>query len=168
MLSLVKRWVPAAALCGLALAVAAPGGYAAEQSGEAAKKPQVLKSGIVRFDDAESRPADWGEFHRYFGGETFGTKNVLTAVAVVEPGKAVHRAHRHAEEEYLAVLQGSGTWSLDGKEVPAQRGGILYVEPWVYHGLTNTGTEKLIFLVVRYTSKGIEPPPKPDDRPNEL
>jgi hypothetical protein len=89
-------------------------------------------------------------------------------VAVVQPGKSVHKAHRHAEEEYLALVEGSGTWSLDGKEFPAARGDVLYVEPWVYHGLTNTGDNPLIFLVVRYNGKGVPPPPQPDGRPNEL
>lgn len=106
-------------------------------------QPPLLKSGVVRFDDARVNQADWGEMRRYFTGETLGTKDVLTAVAIVQPGKAVHRAHRHAQEEYLILAEGSGTWSLDGKEFPAQRGDILYTEPWVYHGLTNTSSEPL-------------------------
>ena len=92
---------------------------------------------------------------------------MLTAVAIVKPGKAVHRAHRHAEEEYLILAEGSGTWSLDGKEFPAKRGDILYTEPWVYHGLTNTSSEQLIFVVVRFNSKGVTVPPRPDNRPDE-
>jgi mannose-6-phosphate isomerase-like protein (cupin superfamily) len=127
-----------------------------------------LKSQVLRWDDAKSHVADWGEMRRYFGGTTSATKDVLVAVAVVQPGKSVHKAHRHAEEEYLALIQGTGTWSLDGKEFPAQRGDILYVEPWVYHGLTNTGDKPLAFLVVRYNGKGVPPPAQPDDRPNEL
>ncbi len=129
--------------------------------------PKPLKSGIIRFDDAKAQEADWGEMRRYFTGETSGTKDVLTAVAIVKPGKAVHRAHRHAEEEYLILAEGSGTWSLDGKEFPAKRGDILYAEPWVYHGLTNTGKEQLIFVVVRFNGKGIKAPPRPDNRPDE-
>lgn len=129
--------------------------------------PKPLKSGIVRFDDAPAHQADWGEMRRYFTGETAGTKDVLTAVAIVKPGKAVHRAHRHAEEEYLILAEGSGTWSLDGKESPAKRGDILYTEPWVFHGLTNTSSEPLIFVVIRFNSKGIKVPPRPDDRPDE-
>lgn len=129
--------------------------------------PKPLKSGIVSFDDAKSHQADWGEMRRYFSGETSGTKDVLTAVAIVKPGKAVHRAHRHAQEEYLVLAEGSGTWSLDGKEFPAKRGDILYTEPWVYHGLTNTGTDQLIFVVVRFNSKGVKIPPRPDNRPDE-
>ena len=130
-------------------------------------KPQPIRSGVVSFDDAKANQADWGEMRRYFTGETLGTKNVLTAVAVVKPGKTVHRAHRHAEEEYLILAEGSGTWSLAGKESPAKRGDILYAEPWVYHGITNTGTEQLIFVVVRFNSKGVKVPPRPDNRPDE-
>jgi mannose-6-phosphate isomerase-like protein (cupin superfamily) len=104
----------------------------------------------------------------YFTGETSGTRDVLTAVAVVKPGKTVHRAHRHAEEEYLILTEGSGTWSVEGKEFPAQCGDFLYAEPWVYHGVTNTGTKPLVFVVVRFNSKGIKLPPRPDNRPDEL
>ena len=157
--------VSSLALAGAALAIAWP---ALHWTNAADDNPETLKSQVVRWDDAPSRLADWGEMRRYFGGQTFGTKDVLTAVAVVEPGKAVHHAHRHAAEEYLILVEGSGTWSLDGKEFPAEKGDMLYVEPWVYHGLTNTGGERLIFVVVRYNAKGVELPPQPDDRPNEL
>ena len=47
------------------------------------------------------------------------------------------------------------------------RGGHVYTEPWVYHGLTNTGTEQLIFVVVRCNSKGVTVPPCPANRPDE-
>jgi mannose-6-phosphate isomerase-like protein (cupin superfamily) len=140
---------------------------AASSAAAADPQPKPLKSGIVSFADAKANQADWGEMRRYFTGETSGTKDVLTAVAIVKPGKAVHRAHRHAQEEYLILVEGSGTWSLDGKESPAKRGDILYAEPWVYHGLTNAGTEPLIFVVVRFASKGVQVPPRPDNRPDE-
>jgi mannose-6-phosphate isomerase-like protein (cupin superfamily) len=132
------------------------------------QKPEIIASKIVGWDEARAHKADWGEMRFYFTGETSGTKNVLTAVAVVEPGKTVHKAHRHAEEEYLAIVEGTGTWSLDGKETPAKRGDVLYVAPWVYHGVTNAGDKPLIFLVVRYASKGVPAPPRPNNRPDEL
>lgn len=149
------------------VAVALAMGVAWERSAAAEPGPGELKSGIIRFEETKAHSGDWGTMYRYFTGKTFATKDVLVAVAVIEPGKAVHKAHRHAEEEYLAVVEGTGTWALDGKEIPAKRGDILYVEPWVYHGLTNTGERPLIFLVVKYNGKGTPPPPQPDDRPNE-
>lgn len=160
----IRRLVPwvSLAVAGLAAVVLV------RDATRAADPPAAdLKSQVVTWADARANVADWGEMRRYFTGTTHATQNVLVAVAVVQPGKAVHKAHRHAEEEYLVIVEGSGTWSLDGKEFPAKRGDILYVEPWVYHGTTNTGTEPLIFVVVRYNGKGVKAPPKPDNRPNE-
>jgi mannose-6-phosphate isomerase-like protein (cupin superfamily) len=50
--------------------------------------------------------------------------------------------------------------SLDGKEFPAKRGDILYTEPWVHHGLTNTSSEPLSFVVVRFNGKGVAVTPR--------
>jgi len=129
---------------------------------------QPSKSQVVRQDETKVTRGEWGHMLHYFAGESQGTRDVLVAVATVEPGKAVHRAHRHSMEEYLMLLEGAGVWSLDGKEIPAKAGDVLYVEPWIYHGLTNTGDKALRFAVVRYTSKGVAPPSRPDERPDEL
>ena len=161
----VKRVIWSLVLCGVGAAACLLVLY---PTVAADPKPETLKSKVVGWEEARSHTADWGEMRFYFTGQTAATKDVLTAVAVVEPGKAVHRSHRHPHEEYLVLVQGSGTWSLDGKEAPAKLGDILYVEPWVYHGLVNTGDEKLTFVVVRYNGKGVEVPPRPDDRPDEL
>jgi mannose-6-phosphate isomerase-like protein (cupin superfamily) len=128
----------------------------------------LLSTQIVRWEQAQIHEADWGQMRFYFRGQTGMTDRVLVAVAVVEPGKAVHRAHRHAEEEYLVVVSGEGTWQVGEEQFPAKQGDILYVQPWVYHGLVNTGERRLIFLVFRYVGKGTSVPPRPDDRPDEL
>ena len=130
--------------------------------------PPPQKSRVIRWEDTHVNQAGWGSMHRYLTGETFATERAYVAAAVIQPGKAVHAEHRHAEEEYLAIIEGEGTWALDGKQFPAKRGDLLYVEPWVYHGLTNTGSQPLVFLVIKYNGKGTPPPPRPDDRPDEL
>ena len=165
MFSLAKKLSCSLVLCGVGFAVAV---WCLPSADADDDRAAALKSQVVRWADAKQHKADWGEMRFYFTGETAGTKDVLTAVAVVKPGMTVHAAHRHAEEEYLVVADGSGTWSLDGKDLPAKQGDVLFVEPWVYHGVTNTGTEPMVFLVFRYNSKGIPVPPRPDDRPDEL
>ena len=72
-----------------------------------------------------------------------------------------HRPHRHAEEEILVITEGSGTWRLDGKEFPLKKGDVLYVEPWVTHGCTNTGKEPMTFFVAKWNGMGIPLPPEP-------
>ena len=133
-----------------------------------ATRPSIFTSSIVSWKDAAVHKGDWGEMKIFFRGESFGTKDALAATAVVDPGKAVHRAHRHAEEEDLIVQEGKGKWSLNGKDVPAKKGDVLYVEPWVYHGLTNTGDKPLVFTVIRFSAKGISLPPRPDDGKDKM
>ena len=164
MVTHIRRLVPVVALVVAGLAVIV---LVRDATRAADPAPADLKSKVVGWDEARATVADWGEMRRYFTGKTFATTDVLVAVAVVKPGKTVHKAHRHAEEEYLVLVKGSGTWSLGGKEFPAKRGDILYVEPWVYHGVTNTGEKPLTFIVVRYNGKGVKVPPRPDNRPNE-
>lgn len=155
-----KRVVWSLALCGAGFAAALT---LFRPTDAADNPPGPFPSQIVRWDDAKSHTADWGEMRFYFRGQTLATKDVLVAAAIVQPGKTVHAAHRHAEEEYLMLVEGSGTWSLDGKTTEARRGDVLYAAPWVYHGITNTGQRPLIFAVVRYNGKGINPPPRPQD-----
>ena len=126
-----------------------------------------LKSQVVRRGDAKSRVTNSVETRQYFSGTTFATKDVFVATVVIQPGKSNHKSHRHAEEEYMVLIEGTGTWSLDGKDFPAQDGDMVYAEPWVYHGFTNTGDKPSVYAVVRYKGKGVPPAPRPDDRPNE-
>jgi len=74
------------AVCGIHVVILAVGLVAWLPAEAADPPPKPLKSGIVSFDDAAAHQADWGEMRRYFTGETAGTKDVLTAVAIVKPG----------------------------------------------------------------------------------
>jgi len=86
---------------------------------------------------------------------------VLTGVAVIKPGMEIHPPHQHAEEEYLMVTEGQGTWHLNGKTFAAQKGDILYAAPWDVHGIKNTGTTPLTFVVWKWNNKGLALPTKP-------
>lgn len=162
-----RKLVSSAALCCAGVVVGAAWFPVRTGAAEESSKPWASK--VVSWNEAKGPTADWGEIRLHFQGETFATKDMLTGIAVVKPGQALHGAHRHAEEEYLVLIAGSGTWHLDGKDIPAKAGDVLYVEPWVYHGLTNTSNAPLKFFVVKYNGKGVTPPPRPtDSRPDEL
>ena len=120
-----------------------------------------MASKVLRWDEEEVAKEKWGEFRKVFTGEGAGIKDVLIAFAVIKPGEEIHRPHRHAEEEILVITEGSGTWSLAGKELPLKKGDVLYVEPWVMHGCTNTGKDPMSFFVAKFNGKGIPLPPEP-------
>jgi quercetin dioxygenase-like cupin family protein len=119
-------------------------------------------SRIVPFAKAEvAEKGAFGEFRKFLGGETRSLKDLLAGACVLEPGQQIHPAHVHAEEEFLYVAKGEGTWNLNGKESAAHEGDLLYVKPWDLHGLTNTGKEKLTFLVFKWNGRQLPTPEKP-------
>ena len=123
---------------GFALARLIPPPLAAQGPTE---KP--LASGVVRADDAVPTRGSWGEWRRYFRGETHGTKDMVVLVVTLKSGEAPHPPHQHAEEEFMILADGTGTWTLDGKEIAAKKGDVLYAAPWTTHGLKNTSDAPL-------------------------
>jgi mannose-6-phosphate isomerase-like protein (cupin superfamily) len=112
-----------------------------------------ITSTIVSHADTHITQYDGSVFHTYFYGDTNESNNVITGVAIIEPNNEIHPAHQHEGEEFLMILEGQGTWSLDGKESPAKQGDMLYVAAGVMHGIFNSGSKPLKFVVIRYKNK---------------
>lgn len=110
-------------------------------------------SAVVSEQHAETKHFEWGTLITYFYGETSGTKDVLSAIAIMKSGMEIHPPHEHEEEEYLLILSGSGIWSLKGKNFKAKAGDMLYAKPWDLHGLKNTGKTPLKFAVFKWNIK---------------
>jgi mannose-6-phosphate isomerase-like protein (cupin superfamily) len=113
-----------------------------------------LKSGVVTA--AQAGVADsgtWGEFRKSFGGPSPASADVLAGIGDIKPGTENHPPHTHVDEEFLFLAEGSGTWTLGDKQIPAKAGDTLYAEPNVLHGFKNTSGEPARFFVVKWRSK---------------
>jgi mannose-6-phosphate isomerase-like protein (cupin superfamily) len=116
---------------------------------------------LVRGEDAIPTRGEWGEWRRYFRGETYGTKDMVVLAVTLKPGHEPHPPHRHAEEEFMILAEGAGTWHLDGKEFPARKGDVVYAAPWTMHGLKNTSAAPLTYYMVKWANKGVRAPQPP-------
>lgn len=125
-----------------------------------APRYDVQPSAVLTQKQAKREDFDWGTLYTYYSGESYGTKDGLAAVAVIKPGREIHPPHEHAEEEYLMVVEGEGTWHLNGKEFAAHAGDMQYAAPWDVHGVSNTGKKPLTFVVWKWNNKGVELPAK--------
>ncbi len=113
-------------------------------------------------EEATTGDYEWGTFHTCHGdAETYGTRGTLVAVAKIKPGHETHPPHQHPEEEFMMVLEGKGVMYVGEEKIPTQKGDVLYTAPWDWHGIRNTGTETLSFVVFKWNYKGVPPPPKP-------
>jgi mannose-6-phosphate isomerase-like protein (cupin superfamily) len=121
----------------------------------------IQPSAIVSQQEARREDFEWGTLYTYYQGESHGTTEGLAAVAAIKPGQEIHPPHQHAEEEYLMVLEGGGMWSLNGRERPAKQGDMQYAAPWDVHGIRNTGSVPLRFVVWKWNSKGVAPQARP-------
>lgn len=127
-----------------------------------------LVSAVVSASDAALDEQDWGNFRAYFTGQTYGTEGALSGLANIRAGEQIHAPHRHADEEYLLITQGEGTWHLNGKDFPAKAGDMLYAAPWDYHGVKAAPNSDLQFVVVKWGNKAMAAPVDPDPSLPEL
>lgn len=134
---------------------------AAFSAGALFRQPADPVTGVVSRESATREDFEWGSLYSYYTGETYGTKDVLAAVAVIKPGQEIHPPHQHAEEEYIMVTEGNGTWSINGRSSVARAGDMQYAAPWDMHGIRNTGTTPLTFVVWKWNNKGVALPVQP-------
>lgn len=81
-------------------------------------------------------------------GDLSGLKRVAVNLIRLPPGKESFIPHAHAmEEEYVFVLEGQGTVTLDGEAHPVGPGDFVgFPTDGVVHHLANTGEVDLVYL----------------------
>ncbi len=121
-----------------------------------------LDSHIYRAADARNAAGDWGAIHIYTedGTPTYGHSSMLTAELEFLPHHQLQPPHQHAEEEFQYVIEGTGTWSLNGQDYPLRPGDLMYAKPWDWHGIRNSSDKPLRFFVFKWHNKGVPMPVK--------
>lgn len=137
-------------------------GFSLAAEPTSANKPALmapLDSHIFREATARPSKGDWGSIRIYTNDATTtqGTASMLTAELEFLPGKRLQPPHRHPEEEWQYVIAGHGTWTLHDQEIPLEPGDLMYAKPGDLHGIANTSTEPLRFLVVKWKSRQPNP-----------
>ena len=96
------------------------------------------------------RPADHEAYAAEKMGKTtiFESPRMLVGLNAFEPGQqhALH-AHRGQDKAYH-VLEGTGVFLLEGRELAMKPGDLLIAPEGVPHGVRNTGTSRLLVLAI--------------------
>ena len=78
----------------------------------------------------------------------FESPRLLVGLNAFEPGQQ-HALHAHAgQDKVYYVLEGTGLFLLDGRELPMRPGDLLVAPEGVPHGVRNTGPQRLLVLAV--------------------
>jgi quercetin dioxygenase-like cupin family protein len=78
----------------------------------------------------------------------FQSPRLLVGLNAFEPGQA-HALHAHAGmDKVYHVLEGEGVFLLEGRELPMAAGDLLVAPDGVAHGVKNTGTGRLLVMLI--------------------
>lgn len=146
-----------------ALLISACAPAATEEAAPEQAEVSGLPTQVLTTEAAATTEEEWGTFVEYYAGETAGTKDLLSGTARIKPGLEIHPPHRHAEEEFLMVIEGEGEWTVGEEVFAAKKGDMLYAAAWDSHGIKNTGDEPLTFVFWKWNSKGLPVPVDPTE-----
>jgi quercetin dioxygenase-like cupin family protein len=96
------------------------------------------------------RPVDHAEWRSDKMGKStiYESARLLVGLNALEPGQS-HVLHAHAGmDKMYYVVDGEGTFLLEGRDLPMQAGDLLVAPDGVPHGVKNTGHGRLLVLAV--------------------
>ncbi len=78
----------------------------------------------------------------------FQSERMLVGLNCFEPGQE-HKLHAHAGmDKVYQVLEGSGLFLLEDREIPMDAGVMLIAPDGVRHGIRNSGDVRLVVLAI--------------------
>ena len=95
------------------------------------------------------RPHDHAEWRADKMGKStlYQSTRLLVGLNAFEPGQS-HALHAHeGMDKVYQVVEGSGHFLLDGRELPMTAGDLLVAPSGVPHGVQNTSQGRLLVLV---------------------
>lgn len=94
------------------------------------------------------------EQHAVFNSEKMGkatlfdSERILVGLNSFEVGQE-HKLHAHGGmDKVYQVLQGSGVFLLEGREIPMEAGVMLIAPEGVPHGIRNDSGQRLVVLAI--------------------
>lgn len=92
----------------------------------------------------------FGDHHVFFNGSTDQLSLMVAGSLLLKPGMTPHPPHKHPEEEFLLVTEGTGEILVNGEITKAAPGSMMYVAGDHLHGIENTGQVPLLFYYYKW------------------
>jgi len=118
---------------------------------EKAEKEYSIENCVSTLSMDKTIPTKVG-YQYWFADKEFLDGRTLK-MSVVAPGKATHPPHKHVEDEFFFVVEGTAEFYLDGKTTVAEAYTSFYCPSWMEHGIKNVGDTELKYLVIKKYQK---------------
>lgn len=94
----------------------------------------------------------FGDLRIYYDGPTDQLKSMQAGSLRLNAGATPHPPHRHPEEEFMVITEGTGEISLEGKVTKVGPGTMMYCAGNKLHGIVNTGKTPLLFYFYKWSA----------------
>jgi len=141
---------------GLSTAAVAAAPAAAPASAIVPAPGYTIKNCVTAFDPAKVEKTAVG--YQFWFADTALADRKTVKLSVVGPHLATHSPHRHAEDEFFFILEGSAEYLLDGETRVVGPQTLLYCPSWHLHGIRNVGSSVLKYLVIKKYNGPVPPP----------
>ena len=112
---------------------------------EASKLPNtVVDSETVLF-----KKLSFGDAYVYFEGVTDQVWLMVGGSLLLAVGKS-DPPHKHEEEEFMVIAEGTAEILVDGKTVKVKPGSMMYCGANKTHGITNIGKVPVLFYYYKW------------------
>jgi len=112
-----------------------------------------LPGGVVNLAEIKPLETPGTKVFIHYNGPTDQLSGICAGMAILDPGASPHEPHRHPEEEFLLISEGTGEIECDGKTTRVGPGSMMYTAGNTLHGVTNTGKTPMTFYWSKWMAK---------------
>lgn len=109
----------------------------------------LLRSMVIDWEKLPVKPTAVGARRELLNGPTTTLINLEGHVTTVKPGLAPHAPHRHPDDEFILLREGTLEVTVEGKSTQATPGSVIFLSSNDLHGLRNVGTTPATYFVFR-------------------
>ena len=119
-----------------------------------AQKNDSILSGVYYWNKLEPIKEDTRVRRQVLEGKTFALEYFEIHASTLEPGKAPHPPHTHADQEELMIVkEGHVKITIAGQSKILGPGSIAFAIPGDEHGIENAGNTQATYYILKYKGK---------------
>ena len=116
-----------------------------------------LNTAVYKWEDLKTEETNSGKRMQILEGKTNALDYLEAHVTTLNPGKAPHGSHTHADmEELIIVKEGLIETTVKGSKKVLGPGSVILALPGDEHGIWNAGDTQASYYIIRWKT-GIEP-----------
>lgn len=112
-----------------------------------------LPSTVFDWTQIEVVPTEKGARRHFFETSTDMLEYLEMHVTTLKPHTTSHAPHRHVDEEFIIVKEGTVEEVINGKTYRAGPGSVIFLASNDEHGIRNVGDTEASYYAIRWRSR---------------